>query len=199
MLVDIAFKWLQRLTTVSIIIAVGLLLLNIDTIESRMARFIEAKIELITEQGNSTILAENKSLKARLRTAELWIESLRSQIDGVHESAATISSDGISYDIAQTRHGAFLIIARSIVPHLDGYKIHLDVGNMTSATMNGAKVHVVWATYTRTSDFNVTTKFTPGMYSGFDIFLSPAKPEEVKTLIISLEFNNVELRRPLAQ
>jgi hypothetical protein len=47
----------------------------------------------------------------------------------------------------------------------------------------------------RNKEVDLTTTFFPGSYGGFDVILSPAKPEEIKTIYVALLFNQLSLSR----
>ena len=131
----------------------------------------------------------------------------------VHSTSTSVETNGSGYGVVQTEQGPFLVQAMSAIPYLDGYKIRLQVGNPGTATMRGAILHLEWGlrygdkskTYTEVTasrkkkDFDVTTTFDPGAYTNVDLFLSPAKPEEVKIIDVGLKFNIVVLRKPVNQ
>lgn len=129
-----------------------------------------------------------------------------------------VSTEADNYSTAKTNFGNFPVIAGKVEPYLDGYKVHLRVGNITTASFNGAKVTVKWGLEPnpymiaenlvegydplnivkkkqKSKEFDISNIFRPGSYCGFDVILSPAKPEEVKAIYVKLSFSRISLHR----
>lgn len=150
---------------------------------------------------------ESKTINEKIKNLENDVDLLKLQMSIKEEGYAYVSTEEIAYSTAKNNFGSFPIVAKKVEPYLDGYKIHLEVGNMTTASFNGAKVTVKWGPpydsnkpneYERNQkkkDLDLTTTFLPGSYGGFDVVLSPAKPEEIKTIYVTINFNQLALRR----
>jgi hypothetical protein len=118
---------------------------------------------------------------------------------------ATISAYDEGYSIANTEFGAFIVMRKSFTPYLDGFKVKLKIGNLTSIKFTGAKVSVFWGSdfgvskladdlYGQAKEFSVTNEFLPGAYTTIDLILAPANPVEVKTIRVRLDFNVIGVR-----
>lgn len=151
---------------------------------------------------------ENTELKKRVNLLEWSSEVATSMINAVDQRAATVTDEG-KYGIARTPHGPVIVSVEKIQPYLDGYRVSLSIGNMTTASMNGAEIEVEWGlqygggvTYQqataskKTKTFSQTGLFAAGAYTLVDVALTPAKPEEVKQLRVSPKWNIVSLRLP---
>ena len=139
---------------------------------------------------------ESKVLKEKIKSLESDIALLKFQMSLYEEEDASISTEEITYSTAKNNFGSFPVVARKVEPYLDGYKVRIEVGNMTTASFNGAKVTVKWGTPSQNpyidqlqnqkkKELDLTTTFLPGSYGGFDVILSPAKPEEIKRIYVS--------------
>jgi len=147
------------------------------------------------------------TLQRKINSLESDMAVLRFQMSFLEDGDASVSTEENAYSTAKTTFGSFPVIADKVEPYLDGYKVHLQVGNMTTASFNGAKVTVKWGApfnskspdefkkKQRSKEVDLTTTFFPGSYGGFDVILSPAKPEEIKTLYVALSFNQLSLSR----
>lgn len=60
------------------------------------------------------------------------------------ESPAVVDPSSKCYSIARNEYGAFPVIIEDAQPYLDGFKIRLRVGNLTSAAMTDVKLEFVY-------------------------------------------------------
>jgi len=145
-----------------------------------------------------------KSLESKIATLESRLEYLAKDED---DEAAFVSTEENSYATVKTEHGAFIVVCKEATPYLDGYKVKLAIGNITSASFSGAEITATWGAMNpverfldehkkeQKKTFNLTTIFPPGQYSDIEIVLTPAKPEEIKKIKVSLLFNSISLRK----
>jgi len=114
------------------------------------------------------------------------------------ESAALLTTESNSYAVARTSFGPFVLVCRSVTPYLDGFKVKLAIGNITSATFNGAKLKIGWAlastAESKSREVEVTTVFYPGAYSQVEVVLTPAKSQDVKIVSVGITVNVITLR-----
>ena len=82
-----------------------------------------------------------------------------------------------------------------VEPYLDGYKITAEIGNLSNATMTGAKVKLEWGPYGigSSKEFDIPTEFLPGRYTRVELTAEPAKPTDVKTVRIGVTFSGLKL------
>ena len=177
-------------------------------IERQIDAMIDARLKAQADAALGSVQKDVADLQSRVSSLETASQSNQDELGRVHNSSAAVSTDGNGYGLVQTSFGPFLVVARSATPYLDGYKVHLEIGNITSAALSGAKIHVEWGLpwyevkdkgfeavneSRKRKDFDVITLFASGTYTGADVFLSPAKADEVKVVEITLEFKQVAL------
>ena len=146
-------------------------------------------------QTTSLPTQPNQELENRIKFLETAVNGLQLQLNSINSFPAEVSTEQNGYSIANTKFGPFLVVAKNVVPYLDGYKITLMIGNISSAAFSGSKINVKWGTvFGNTKDVAVTDTFYPGRYTKVQIALTPAKPEDVKAILVSLDFNEVRLQ-----
>lgn len=152
-------------------------------------------------QPNSTLeIGEQiKKLRSELFALELRLSALES-------GDATVSTEEEGYDVAKTKFGPFTVSTRGAAPYLDGFKVKLRIGNLTNANFSGAKLNVAWGPpFTEKSveewsknqkkkQIDLTTRFLSGAFTDVEIVLTPAKAEEIKSIAIGIELNQLSLR-----
>jgi hypothetical protein len=145
-----------------------------------------------------------------LATLQAYGDGLRDRIEKLEAREASVSTETQTHSMARTKFGPFLFVCRGVTPYQDGYKVKLSVGNLTSATFRGARLNVEWGLprphpmhleeyqdyveSMKSKGFGVTTVFLPGRYTNIEIALTPAKAEEIKTIRIGIQFDEISLR-----
>lgn len=130
-----------------------------------------------------------------------------------------LKKDAVTFNLKQGEEGfkpfdspagKLLLSVRDVQPHLDGYKVALDIGNTTSATLTNLKIKVYWnfqpvpekATIaqwvaigkeTKKRIFTPTKALSPGTWSKVELYISPATLEELKCVEFDVETPNVSL------
>jgi len=101
----------------------------------------------------SKLEAQVSGLETRLATSEDQAKKLSSSLWNVQvemwskietESAAVVDPSSKGYSIARNEYGAFPVIIEDAQTYLDGHKIKLRVGNLTSAAMTDVKLELVY-------------------------------------------------------
>jgi hypothetical protein len=150
---------------------------------------------------------EVQQLMKNLESVQRDLSVLRARVEALVSEEAEVSTAGGAYGLARTKFGPFAFVGRGVAPHLDGYMIKLAVGNLTTATFHGAKLKIGWGppfekdkaieyfTNRKEREFSVTTILSPGAYSVVEIAVVPAKPEEVRTITVGLQLDELSLRR----
>ena len=72
-----------------------------------------------------------------LHKLRLELIGLKRRISTLESGEATVSTEEEGYDVARTKFGPLTVSAQSATPYLDGYKVKLRIGNLTSANFNG--------------------------------------------------------------
>lgn len=142
-----------------------------------------------------------------VKKLQVEIFKLKYELENLKSSNATVRPDSQGYDIARTKFGPFVVSQKGLTEYLDGYKLKLSIGNTTSVSFSGATLTLEWGPpYDDSKDFSkwlterkkkvvpVTDTFRPGAYTTIEIVISPAKPEEVKEILVGLEFNQLSLK-----
>jgi hypothetical protein len=192
-----------------------------DPIESLVERAAEKKVEEHLAKQTARISILNDEIRSlheslnktneKVSTLELQHSFMDYRIDAAYEAAASVSEGG--YSLGRNSFGPFLVTIERIVPHLDGYKVTLNIGNPTMILFSGAEFEVGWGlqygtpgkTYAevgaskKKKKFSSANDFAAGSYSRMEIVLTPAKPEEVKTLEVSVKWDRLSMRKPPAQ
>lgn len=144
--------------------------------------------------------AEGELAKLKERLTDLELQHALSQASG-----ASVSTESKLYGVANTTQGKVLVAVDSVTPYLDGFKVKLRIGNLMSASFDGAKLTVVHAKEkssptdlpgVETKEIQVTDTFRSGAWTNTEVVLSPAKASQIKRLNVQVEFDNVRLLRP---
>ncbi|MHA1685591.1 MAG: DUF3251 domain-containing protein [Candidatus Heimdallarchaeaceae archaeon] len=116
------------------------------------------------------------------------------------------------YQRINTSSGFFLISLMSMESYLDGYKLILHIGNPSTATYKGFNLKVKWGKRFEykefLSDFSAYNKWketlqekkveytddlNPASWNKIEFIISPAKPEQLGYIELSMETNIVSL------
>lgn len=120
-------------------------------------------------------------------------------------SYVTINPEQKDYALLQTGHGVLFVKTESAESYLDGYKIHLQIGNPSAATYLGFKLEIAWGEMKTPADYqDRTNNFTDTLKAGFwtpiEVVITPATPASLRKAIVNIELNEVQLRQsPLPQ
>lgn len=175
-------------------------------VDEKLGKKVEEKISEIIGKISKLETERIPKLEAQLEVQESIHNLLSERVDGIFNTPARMSVEDKGYGIARTPYGTLTISAVNTSPYLDGYKIALSIGNLTSATLKGAEVSVVWGLpldlnnfqayqkSRKSKKFKVTNDFPSGAYTDVEVALTPAKPEEIKTISVGVAFDTISLR-----
>jgi hypothetical protein len=128
-----------------------------------------------------------------------------------------VKTDSISLDLTQkayqrldTDNGFFLVSVEEAVPYLNGYKIHLSIGNPSYATYKNYTLKVRWSKaydwgkYTQTSydewnkriqekEISFPDSLEAGAWNGVDLILAPVNADQLEYLMLSMSTSTVSL------
>src|SRR5262249_7141847 len=157
------------------------------------------------------IASSGSSYQLRRQVDSLgWeLQNLRGQILVLRSSAApnyqSVQLDPTEkgYERIDTVSGFFLISCDDAKPYLDGYKLSLRVGNPTTATYSGFRFNVRWGgtfqspsdTTFHQKDVSFTNTLKPASWNNVDLVITPATPEEMKSIFVSMETPEMKLYR----
>lgn len=93
-----------------------------------------------------------------------------------------------------TRSGIFLIGITDIKPYLDGYKITLKIGNISSATYEGINIHISMGSKDF-KDIALPTRLRAGAFSRAEIIYRPATTTDLSNGIgVAMSVDQVLLK-----
>ena len=150
-------------------------------------------------QGSNTASApetpaSRESLQKEITRLKVRLLRLGAKVSSLTDGTAYVSTEEKGYAIAQTTYGTFSVVCENLTPYLDGYKAQLAIGNLTSATFNGAKITLKWGEdLSKSKEISVTNTFHPGRYTNVEVSLTPARLEDVKGFSVTLIFNQIAL------
>jgi hypothetical protein len=138
---------------------------------------------------------QEKQILKRVAELQQKIWRHESRLNALEGNSATVSTEEQQYGLAKTPFGVFPIVCRNVTPFLDGYKVKLAIGNITSANFSGAKIKVSWSLpfpkdgkpedidrfikSMKEKEFDVTNFFPSGEYTDVELSISPSTPEEM--------------------
>ncbi|GAW91191.1 DUF3251 domain-containing protein [Calderihabitans maritimus] len=157
-----------------------------------------------------TKINDIRQINDRLSQAEQDILDLKFNQKYRHRIAIIGTTPG-GYVRLDSETGTFLVSVLDVVPYLDGFKVFLSIGNPSYATYNGFTLKGYWAKTLFSSfekmDEGLTAfdskpnsfekKFVdelkPGSWNKVTLVVTPAKAEEFKYLILTIETDSISL------
>lgn len=181
----------------------------LDALVSKSVDKRMAAVQYDSQDRLGKLEIENAQLKGRIASLEYSQKFIFSRLNTIDTQKASIT-EGAGYGVAKTPHGSVIITASGIQPYLDGYKVTLNIGNPSMISFSGSEIEVDWGLpwdtkdktlaeiekTRRTKKFSVAKDFPAGFYTPIEVALTPAKPAEVKTIEVGIEWNRVSLRKP---
>lgn len=145
-------------------------------------------------------------LESSSRTTLTQLLRLRLDMDAYKKILIDPTARG--YQRLDTPEGMFLVSCQDVTPFLDGHKLKLDIGNITSATYQGFILNFEWGpSYTDSSDaekwsaqqktkeVSFTETLAPGTWNHVSVNITPSTPDELKNLYVTMTTNTVLLNR----
>jgi hypothetical protein len=151
---------------------------------------------LTSNQSNVIKFIWNQNLLAQTNLSNLRTTFYAYQLA---DSSVSINPDGNGGGLLKTPFGNLFISTESIEPYLDGYLIHLKIGNPTTAHFNGFSL--ICSTYQTTNasgTFHVFTNDFPdelsaGYWTPVAFILAPASMDQVRNASVSVQLNQINL------
>jgi len=158
------------------------------------------------------------ALQLQVKVAEEQIQSLQGdvwtlQVQTEPYKTATFDPGKLGgYGRIDTTGGPFLVSIQNVTPYVDGFRVTCNFGNPSSATFNGFKLKAKWGprmsvvtekkmTFAQwqaafhEEELSLTQSLQPASWNRVSFVLSPAKAEEFGHLELSMETDNVSLRK----
>jgi hypothetical protein len=170
-------------------------------------------------QANAQARLKYDDLRKDILNLRQEVDTLKAKVafDEILLNTKQGKSDSISLDLTQkayqrldTDNGFFLVSVEEAVPYLNGYKIHLSIGNPSYATYSNYKLKVRWSkaydwgNYSQTSydDWNkgiqekeiaFPDSLLAGTWNSVDLVLAPVSPDQLGYLALSMNTSTVSL------
>ena len=171
-----------------------------------------ALVVACTENGQpNTSDARVTALQTQVQYLQGQVNQLQSSLNTLREATlkrqeATVVTDGSTYGLVTNNFGAFAVVCNRITPFLDGYKLYLSIGNLTSVWFNGAKLHVSWGLpwssdlsteqYQQSQheeDVEITQTLRPGAYTQVVVTATPAIPAAIHEVTVGITLNKISM------
>ena len=149
------------------------------------------------EKAIQQLKTDVESLKADVSTAKLQQEI---------SEIAYLTPGERGYSILKTAMGAVTVSLDDVQAYANGSKVRLRFGNLTSASMTGAKAKVEWGSVdakgspineeAKTKDFDLVKQLPPGTWTDVDVILDGVPPTNLGFVRVR-EFSSasISLRR----
>ncbi len=125
-----------------------------------------------------------KSAIAELKQDRSWDEFVKSL-----ESTAYLTPGAGGYSVIQCDLGRMTVQLNDVKPYANGSKITLRIGNLTTATVNGAKAKIEWGSVNekgipinesaKNRDFNFNKPLRPGTWNHVTVILEGVPPVQL--------------------
>ena len=156
----------------------------------------------------TAINADMSGLQKQIDGITARLDSLAATLSQLEQGNAFVNTEEGGYAIVRTKFGTFAIISEGYSQYLDGYKIKLKIGNLTSANFKDARLIVFWegqnagmedagqrGSAQKNLIFYIPKELASGKYTNVDVILTPAGPDDIKTIQVGLELNELSLKK----
>ncbi len=115
---------------------------------------------------------------------------------------AAIDAQSKSYSFVDSNLGRLLISTEGVENYMDGYKVHLRIGNTTTADIIGFEL--IYSLYKSTNSFaavrtetnSMVTPLITGKWNPVDLVVAPASADELRNLRVRIEIKTLSLATP---
>jgi hypothetical protein len=165
-----------------------------------------------------------EAIDLRLKIAEELIKSLETDTKSLNSDVFKLQLSSEPFKTAEfdpggpggygridATGGYFLVVLENATPYVDGFRVTFRVGNPSSVTFDGLKVHAKWGPRAdmkdpkfnwtawqesmREKDIDLPDTLRAGAWNRVSFVLSPAKPEQFGYVALSLDTNKVSFAR----
>lgn len=163
--------------------------------------FLSGCLENVNEL-NQKIIADEK----RIDSIEKEIGSLSNRVTELEYKYVYLDPSVKGFERIDTSNGFFLISLIDVKPYLDGYKLILDIGNPTLADYKGFTLNVrwgrkikdfknseEWSKSLQRKEVSFTKNLNPASWTKVELILSPATPEQLGYIQLSMETPTIGL------
>jgi hypothetical protein len=139
----------------------------------------------------------------------LWVADSNMATKSDFDNDAFIDVNSKAFSPAKSAEGTFLISCQGVEPYLEGYKVHLQVGNPTTLMVDNPKLTIewgpadsgkdsydAWKKALRQTTVTLNESLRPGFWNNVEVIVSPAKANELAHFKVSIETDSVSLTHP---
>ncbi|SRR6266545_2552923 len=174
----------------------------------------DARLKKVAELDTSlaSLQLQVKAAEDRIQSLQVDVWTLQAQAEP-YKSATFDPGSPRGYGRIDTTGGTFLVSIQNVTPYLDGFRVSCNFGNPSSATFHGFKLkakwgprsplgqkdakitHVQWQAALREKELSLTETLQAASWNPLSFVLSPAKADEFGYLELSMETDNLSLRK----
>ena len=150
------------------------------------------------------------ALEAKISTLQASLDRLRIDLislkhRGPQNMVMFDPQDDKGYQTIMGPAGAMLAVLEKVEPYVDGFTVHMKIGNPTSAGFSGIKGTIRWGrqfddkkndTFNQLAEKTIELKdFLPaGAWTIVKFNIGPAAPDQVRRIVFAPQFDTIQLR-----
>ena len=214
--VQILKRIIIALLSILLIFAFGYILYSNYTMSEKIARLEDELSSLAPDidkfkQDNEKVVSELASfndLKMKILTS-IAIANLK--LDQYSKAVFNASDSGKGFARLDSSTGMFFLILDKTEPFSDGYKLYFRLGNPQNCIYSGYNIKMRWGNKyndqdktiskedweksLKSSELSFQNMLIPGQWTGFEIAISPAKPEEIEYVEIKVQAEQISMQK----
>lgn len=172
---------------------------------------IQAATTSATQKELKEVLAQIADLKEKLKKLESSNLRLSFQLSYLQNRNRTVSLDPASpkkYQRFDSQDGFFVVSFENAEPYLDGYRVAIEIGNLSSARYVGFKLDTTWGprydweksteeSYKKweelrqKKEFTFTNPLLPGTWNKVELILPATKASQVGFIELSITTDTI--------
>jgi len=152
-------------------------------------------------------------LQTEVSQLQTNVWTLQNTLNG-YKTAVFDATAPKGYQPLQSNTGQFLVVLDGTDPYLDGYRLKFEIGNPYSASFRGLEITLKWGmSFNRFSESKSPTQYSkwqrslrskqvtltqdlePATWNNVNIVVSPAKPDQLSYIEISMVTKSVSLNK----
>lgn len=181
-----------------IFLAAATLIAGCDRAQAPAPPDLTNEVRMLQQQVNdlSTRVTENR------------MQALKEQMRIPADSVEFDPRESGGYGQVISPVGVLLVKLQKVEPYLDGYAVTFNIGNPSGAKLIGVTGSVKWGeeidwrdvkSFDRVQEkkFDLPIEFPSASWTAVKLNVGPAKPEQLRRIILAPVFNSLMLRAPL--
>ena len=142
--------------------------------------------EWVTGQRKESVTpAEWASLQLQIGVLESQVKDIHERLEALQQrpsnqrkpdtEPALLAATDTGFSVARTRLGPVTVSVDNAEKYLDGYKLKIQLGNITAAQLSGVHIRVTWGLGEKTKQIEVLKALAPGSFTPVVILLFPRR------------------------